>query len=408
MNKETIAQGQLNALMKQYTENSISKQDYALLMAHFKKNNTDETFFLAMDEVWKESLPEQLYPQDELDDCYNKLIAQPEFKNNQSKIRTLSTVARLRQLAVAAGVLMVMGAGVWFFVQHNPFRTNDRLSSLQQNDAGPGKNSATLTLGNGKKIILANQPEGTLLEEDGAIISKTASGQISYQVSGHKALASNAINTLTTARGQQYRVNLPDGTRVWLNASSALKYPASFKTKQERRVELIGEAYFEVSKDKAHPFIVKTPEQELRVLGTHFNLSSYPDENVTVTTLLEGSVYVKGLFAKAQNNNTSILKPGQQSVLAGSLSLREVDTEEAIAWTKGMFMFNDEKLGNILLKVSRWYDVNIVYEDDSLKNLSFWGTITRHNKLSKVLHLLERTQLVVFEIKGDTIRVSRK
>lgn len=408
MNKEIKEQGQLNALMKQYTENSINKQDYALLMAHFKKNSNDETVFLAMDEVWKEPVPQQLYLQDELDSCYNKLIASPEFKHNQSKVRPFMTMSRLPQLAVAAAILMVMGTGIWFFVQRSAFQTNDRLSTLQQNDADPGKNSATLTLGNGKKIALASQPEGALLEEGGTTISKTASGQISYQVSGSKIPAGNVINTLTTARGQQYRVNLPDGTRVWLNASSVLKYPASFKIRQERRVELIGEAYFEVSKDKAHPFIVKTPKQELRVLGTHFNLSSYPDENVTVTTLLEGSVHVKGLFTTARNNNTSILKPGQQSVLGNSFTLREVDTEEAIAWTKGMFMFNDEKLGNILLKVSRWYNVNIVYEDDSLKNLSFWGTITRHHKLSKVLHLLERTQVVVFEIKGDTIRVSRK
>lgn len=408
MNKEIKEQRQLNALIKQYTENSISKQDYALLMAYFRKNNTDETFFLAMDEVWKESFSEQLYPQDELNACYNKLIAQPEFKNNQSKIRPLMTIKRLRRLVAAAVILMVMGAGLWFFVQRNPFFAIDKLSTLQQNDADPGENSATLTLGNGNKIVLANQPEGTLLEEGGTTIAKTASGQISYQVSGFKPLASNAINTLTTARGQQYRVNLPDGTKVWLNASSVLKYPASFNAKQERRVELIGEAYFEVYKDKAHPFIVKTPEQELSVLGTHFNLSSYPDENATVTTLLEGAVKVKALSAKAQSQNTRILRPGQQSVLASSFTLREVDAEESIAWTKGMFMFNDEKLENILLKVSRWYDVNIVYQDDSLKNLRFWGTITRHNKLSKVLHLLERTQVVVFEIKDDTIRVSRK
>lgn len=205
------------------------------------------------------------------------------------------------------------------------------------------------------------------------------------------------MNTLSTGRGETYQVQLPDGSKVWLNAMTSLKYPANFSTSKERRVRLDGEAYFEVSKDKQHPFIVSSDNQEVKVLGTHFNISGYPDEASVKTTLLEGAVLV----------NNRELKPGQQASLKEKIiTITNTDVEEAVAWKAGMFMFTDLNLGELMKMVSRWYDVDVVYTSKEVINQQFSGSVSRFQKVSQLIQVLERTNLVKFKIEGRKITIS--
>jgi ferric-dicitrate binding protein FerR (iron transport regulator) len=189
---------------------------------------------------------------------------------------------------------------------------------------------------------------------------------------------------------------LPDGTKVILNAASSIKYPSSFLGAINRKVELTGEAYFEVAKDKVHPFLVYSKGQTVEVLGTHFNISAYPDDNLSKTTLLEGSVKI----------NNQLLKPNEQFIRSATTEqIVAVNTDEAVAWTQGYFMFNDEPLENILSRISRWYNVEIIYKNQEIKKKKFLGSITKYDQLSKTLNLLAKTKDVSFEITGNKVFV---
>jgi ferric-dicitrate binding protein FerR (iron transport regulator) len=192
---------------------------------------------------------------------------------------------------------------------------------------------------------------------------------------------------------------------VWLNAASSLTYNLNLASAKQRLVKLQGEAYFEVAKDKAHPFVVSTEKQTVEVLGTHFNINSYPDERVTKTTLLEGSIRV----SHRDTQETEILQPGEQSIVSSSgISVNEVDTDEFIAWTKGYFMFNNERQESIMRKLSRWYNVEVEYADEAAKNVMYYGTVSRFEKVSKVLRKFEQTGEVRFDIKANKIIVYKE
>ena len=208
-------------------------------------------------------------------------------------------------------------------------------------------------------------------------------------------------NTITTLRGGQYQVILPDGTKVWLNAASSLKYPTEFRGK-ERNVELTGEAYFEVAKNATMPFHVQSAGQTVRVLGTHFNINAYEDEGVIKTTLLEGSIQITYQQAKV------LIKPGEQArVVAGSpdkiIVDENADTDGAVAWKDGYFQFNHADIRTVMRQISRWYDVTVKYEG-SVSSKDFGGAIERNLKLSQVLHILEKSQ-VHFVINGKEVVV---
>ena len=227
-------------------------------------------------------------------------------------------------------------------------------------------------------------------------IAKTGAGQIVYTILNNDDVKSNkvAFNTIQTPRGGQYQVVLPDGTKVWLNAASSLKYPEVFMG-NTRTVELSGEAYFEVSKNKAMPFHVKSKFQDVEVLGTHFNINSYMDEQTIKTTLLEGSVKVSNL------KSLKILKPGQQSIAGISENsliklASEVDTDDETAWKNGLFQFNNSDLKIILNQLERWYDIKIDYASIPAKRYN--GMISRKVKLSEVLKMLEKTGNIKFEV----------
>ncbi|WP_172954177.1 FecR family protein [Pedobacter ginsengisoli] len=316
-------------------------------------------------------------------------------------------VNRLWYPAVAAAcLLMVVGAGLFYYRQHNPEVKQVTAANIVPNDVAPAKNTATLTLADGKKITLADAPIGLIAEQRNVSIFKTADGKLIYKSKPLKAsettfLDNPELNIISTAKGQQYQVILPDGSKIWLNAASSFTFPATFVSLKQRKVELTGEAYFEVAKDKSHPFIVKTDKQEVEVLGTHFNVNSYSDEEAIKTTLLEGSVKV------SNSNEQKILRPGQESLLAkSSLVIRNADTQEAVAWKNGDFIFNNEDFGSILRQVARWYNVEII-DNGNHENLHLSGTVSRSKNISAVLKALEITGKVKFMIDGNRVIVAK-
>jgi len=302
-----------------------------------------------------------------------------------------------RWIGVAAALLVVLGISFYFYSFNSPLAFHEK--KLAVHDIAPGGNRATLILANGKKILLDSASNGLIAQESGIVISKTADGQLLYTVSSAESINPLAFNTIVTPKGGQYQVALPDGTKVWLNASSDLKFPAAFGTRG-RRVELSGEAYFEVAKNALRPFKVITDKQEVEVLGTHFNINSYADEGNTKTTLLQGSVKVSSPAFQL----TKILRPGQQSVVSSqTIEVKTVDIDEVMGWKNGLFIFNNENLESIMRKVSRWYNVTVEYQDESVKSDAFGGSVSRFGNVSEILRMLEITGNVRFKITPEKI-----
>jgi ferric-dicitrate binding protein FerR (iron transport regulator) len=272
-----------------------------------------------------------------------------------------------------------------------------------QNDALPGGNKATLTLADGKKIILDSAAKGEIAQQGNTRVQKTSDGLLLYdQGSAASNTSAVLLNTLVTPRGGQYVLTLPDGSQIWLNAESSITYPAAF-TGKTREVSISGEAYFEVAKNKSKPFIVTAGNQTIEVLGTHFNVNTYKDEQTNNTTLLEGSVRIKTV-------HTSLtLKPGQQGQLnrrTNNLSLAvHPDLEQVMAWKNGLFNFNNADLQTVMKQLSRWYDVTVVYEG-TVPQMKFGGKMQRSLNLSEVTAALSAVG-VKFRIEGKKLIVTQ-
>ncbi|MDR6784546.1 transmembrane sensor [Pedobacter africanus] len=297
---------------------------------------------------------------------------------------------KLWRYGIAAAVAtIIFGAGLLYF--KNQQQTSPEIA--------PGKQGATLTLANGKKIRLGEVSDGKLANESGVEISKLANGQLIYEIKENSA-ESVKINTLTTAKGETYRVRLPDGSLVYLNAASSLTYSSALNERGKRSVRLDGEGYFEVSKDKKHPFVVETRGQSIEVLGTHFNVNAYKDEPQIATTLLEGSVKV------SVKGKTQLIRPGQQVVnYGGRLQVNEVSLDDITDWKEGDFFLNHVDFKTAMRKIARWYDVVIVYDEAVPEDLESGGWMSRRNNLSTVLKAIEDTGLARFRIEGKTVHV---
>ena len=297
------------------------------------------------------------------------------------------------KVAIAAVLLIVSGVGFHFFVLKKQIIDKNNISAYA-NKVSAEKNAVVLTLANGKKINLSDSKFGVVIKtseltyNDGTVIENVNS-------EGHE------ITAISTPRGSQYNVKLPDGTKVVLNAASTLKFPLKFVGLENRTVELSGEGYFEVAKDKKHPFIVKSNNQEVKVLGTHFNINSYTDESSIKTTLVEGSVEIRTLSGKISSKK---LVPGQQAELGkGGIEVSMVDTESALAWKNGDFIFNDD-ITTIMRQISRWYDVEVIYKGQ-VSAKEFVGTFSRSKNISEILSALELTNRVHFKIEGRRVTV---
>jgi transmembrane sensor len=309
----------------------------------------------------------------------------------------------------AASILLILGVS-WLFVSKfsgGANKTNNTLA--HKNDIPPGRNKAILTLTDGSKIALTDTGNGKIASQNGIQITKSAKGQLIYTIkaSGDPNAASGEtqqidFNTIETPKGGQFQVILPDGSKVWLNAFSSLKFPVNFSLAKERRVELKGEAYFEVVHNEALPFRVITGKQVVEDLGTRFDVNAYDDEASTKTSLLQGKVRVTA------GGKTTLLVPGQQATVANGIKVSEINTGEVIAWKNGYFNFDDEKLENIMKSVARWYNVDVVFEDESLKSETFGAITTRFANISTLLKIMEQTGDARFSIDGSTIKIRKK
>ena len=328
----------------------------------------------------------------------------PRKKNN------LIAIFRDRPLryAAAAAVLLIVSTGVYFLFFNKAAKeiaSTEKKAQPSMNDIEPGREKATLTLADGSIIALDNTANGKIAEQGNAVILKE-DGLLAYNSSNQKDQPGIFYNTVSTQRGGYYpSLVLADGTKVWLNASSSIHFPVTF-TGKERIVEVTGEAYFEVAKDASKPFKVKinTPlgtRGEVQVLGTKFNINAYSDESVIKTTLLEGAVKISA------GGKNSFLNPGQQAQLntSGGIKLiNEADLNATIAWKNGLLLFNHADIEEICRQISRWYDVEVVFENKIAGDFVITG-IPRTVPLSKLLHLLELTNRVHFTIEGKKITV---
>ena len=338
---------------------------------------------------------------------YNSILERAEINVPKSARLWPGNLSRTRiGIAVAAAVaIVVFGTSLWYFNTGALVEVNTVLS----NDIAPGKDGATLTLADGRKVLINDALAGNIAEQSGVRISKSADGGLVYEVLDNGS-GKLEYNTLQTTRGEQTQVRLPDGSVVFLNALSSLRYPTSFKGQDKRSVLLSGEAYFEVAKDRSHAFVVATDQQQVEVLGTHFNINNYADGKGVKTTLLEGSVRVYPVVDKensiVKTRSGIVLKPNEQATFAGGLvSVRAVDSQDAVAWKNGQFIFEEESLEDIMNYVERWYDVEVVYADGVNRQKKYWGGVSRYDKVSKLLENLQLTGNIHFKIEGRRIMV---
>jgi transmembrane sensor len=325
----------------------------------------------------------------------------------------LVRMSRRWRWVAAAVCLLAIGTAAYVLLNKKEPAPVVATAGPYKNDVQPGGNKAILTLGNGKQIVLDSAANGLLAQDGNAAIRKEDAGLKYESAIGNEQSAignrqsAMSFNTLSTPRGGEYKLILPDGSKVWLNAASSIRYPTAFAD-NERKVEITGEAYFEVAtlrlrSGQKMPFHVKTSGQDIEVLGTHFNVNAYRDEGTIKTTLLEGKVKVSSMV----NGQWSILKPGEQVSVSHSSQLSKpipVQTEEVLAWKNGLFLFDNASIESIMKQISRWYNVEVTYAGKPIQE-GFTATISRNVPVSKLLRYLELTTLVHFKIDGNRITV---
>ena len=306
----------------------------------------------------------------------------------------------LPRIAVAAAIILAIVIPAWFLFQKKSSGTNEGAQVAGAKQIVPGGNKAVLTLADGRQIELDSATNGTVAQQGGIKVIKNG-GQVSYD--HQETLAEVVYNTITTPKGGQYELKLADGSKVWLNAASSLRFPTTFPGK-ERTIELTGEGYFEVAHNDNKPFHVKVNNVDVQVLGTHFDINSYTDEPALKTTLLEGRVRV------TKEDKYVFLNPGQQAIVQSAKNeinvANDVDLEEVVAWKNGRFLYNNAPIEIIMRQVARWYDVEVVYK--AKIDETFSGELPRSQNVSQLLAMMEATGSVKFEINGKQIIVRSK
>jgi transmembrane sensor len=326
-------------------------------------------------------------------------ISKAEVWNRLSSRGRSIKLITVKRVAIAASIILCFSIGFYFIAGRN---TLPLTAKTELKDILPGGHKAMLTLADGTVVNLDDAKNGQIANQSGVIIRKATNGQLEYIIKEILNATVTGSNSISTPRGGQYEVSLPDGTKVWLNAATTLKYPYAF-AKNERLVELNGEAYFEVSKDHTRPFRVKTNVQTVEVLGTHFNINAYNDEAVVKTTLLEGAVKVSTASGSVN------LHPGEQSQLntnnARLIVDQQIDIDKEMAWKNNIFSFDNDDLQSIMRQISRWYDVDVVYEG-KISTEKYVGEIPRNSNLAEVFKILELNHVHI-DAKGKVLTVTR-
>lgn len=376
-------------LIDKYLAGECTAEERAQLLAHFNHYFDQQHGSLAPEDL--NLLSQRTWV------SINDQISEPDGHTATSTNQTPKRPHRmLRWLPYAAAVLLAITA-TWYYFRDT---TTDQQESAQVADIAPGGNRATLTLADGSTIDLSEAQTGIILDND-RIVYEGNAAEIAF-------LSATDVHELqlTTPNGGTYHVTLPDGTKVWLNATSTLIYPSIFSG-EERVVTLSGEGYFDVAEDAAKPFRVMSMGQQVEVLGTEFNISAYPDESETKTTLVEGSVRITSAD-KAKGEVSLLLEPSEKATLKGGLLTKQrIDIDSEVAWRMGLFTFRSERLESIMNKVARWYDVDIELQGD-IGDHTFTGTVSRYENISGVLETLALTNLLSFEIDGGKLIIKSK
>lgn len=366
-------------LIKKYNEGSCTDEEKAIVESWYLKELAESTFV----------------PTEKKIGLVNKRMR--KAVSDHSREDTAYIRKLWPRIIAAASVIFLLIIGGYFLNKKPPVQ---KITVNKPVVISAGSNKATLTLGNGKKLVLTGGKKGVLTTQGHINITAIGNGELCYnsQAAAKDAYNEAVYNTITTPRGGQYQVILSDGTKVFLNAGSSLRFPTLFDAKN-RRVELSGEAYFEVEKNKEKPFIVNANDIDVKVLGTHFNISAYQDDKFTATTLLEGSVDI------SKGSASALLVPGQEGITCTNntrIIVHHANIDEVMAWKNGFFVFNDERITDIMKKVSRWYDVDVVFEDD-IQGKKFGGAISRSKNISELLDYMKITGGIHYRIEGRRV-----
>lgn len=386
-------------------DNKINEQELEELARLMAQSGADELINTQLKSTWENErstveLNEELY---------HKITSHPRFtaslakeKENVSQINP-KPVIKLWYYAAALFLLCTsVGLVLYFFQSNNADSHAGSSTNLVKTeiDKESDSNHVTLKLSNGKQLVLDQTVVGKVAEESNIVITKNNDGQLVYDVGKVDVSSELAFNTINTPVGSHYQVILSDGTKVWLNAKSSLKFPAAFKGSQ-RQVELSGEGYFEVAHRKNQPFFLTAKGMTVQVLGTHFNVSAYYDDNKVTASLLEGAINA------SYKTETFLLRPGQQALLRGNIGTfnkQSFDTDEVMDWKNGYFIFRSEPIDEIMKKISRWYNIQVEYQGKSTKE-AFGGKYLKSNSLKELLSSLELTGAVKFKVQGRRVTV---
>ena len=340
------------------------------------------------------------------DTDWDKMLNEIFAQRSTARVKRLWNWKRIAVAACIAGLLLV--AGYWVFQNKRPATGNDPQVAVQTDIKAPDKNRAAITLEGGRIVYLDSINSGTIATQHNTNLTKTGDGELKYDLtSSRTGVATQSYNTLSNPRGSRIiSLTLSDGTRVWLNNESELTYPVSFAG-NERKVEIKGEAYFEVSKDPKRKFIVSSNGVATEVLGTHFNVNAYNDEAAIKVTLLEGSVRVsRHPEASGDSRQSTVLKPGEQALVnMSTIQPVNANLEEVMAWKNGRFHYDGADIKTIMRQLSRWYNVDVEYKDEI--GSRFVAKINRDVPVSELLNLLQLTNLVHFKIENNKIIVMK-
>lgn len=396
--------GKLSGLLSKYFEGSCSQEELEELFAWIRLAYEDKRLHDQLHHEWEKAARESLSgnsirPAFEPD--WPRMLSRISGSTPDQVENPVLTHNRPWKWAAAA-VLVFALLGTGYFIYSPPSSQQQSLLAGEKHVIQPGGNKAMLILSDGSRILLDSAANGLLARQQHTIVNKDQDGRLVYRLTDTEHITGPPeMNTVSTPRGGQYQVMLPDGTSVWLNAASSIRFPSSF-TGNERRLELSGEAYFEVARDEKRPFLVSSGTQTVEVLGTHFNISAYQDDPLIKTTLIEGAVKV----VEHISGRSEFLRPGQEAAIAeaGQITLTDAIPGQATAWKEGKFTFNGESIEQIMRRIARWYDVEVIFQGN-VGEAYFTGSVSRFADVTDVLRKLELTGTVHFKIEERRIIV---
>ena len=400
----------LRYLLNRYSSGLSSYEEQLELFEFLTKNEAGSELFVA--DFIEHHAPDNKIEALALKQFIDEVISVDKIKETTS-VRPVHRVHFLRKWGwVAASVVVLLGVGAYL---RNTNKKNVQPTDVVAKtlDIAPGKNGAILTLADGRQVVLDSLANGVVANQNGtqAVLKN---GQLTYDHTGNNT-GEIVYNTMSTPKGRQFQLSLPDGTQVWLNSASSIRYPTVFAG-MDRKVQMTGEVYFEVAKNAKMPFRVNVDNKaEIEVLGTHFNVNGYENEKSLNTTLLEGSIRTVALSADQQTKQTLVLQPGQQAqILPGQQTheadvirlVNNADIEKIMAWKNGLFSFDDASLEDVMRQLERWYNIDVVYEN-GVPKAEYYGKINKQNSLQELLHILEKNEVHFRLENGNRLIVSQ-